>query len=83
MGTTSYEIHLGPGDYRTKEGFVLNHGDRATVKGFVYGTDLAVMEIEAGGKTITLRDETGRAAWAGSKFSMAGRSVNNENPRAW
>lgn len=74
VGNTSYEIHLGPGDYRTKEGLVLTHGDRATVKGFAYGNDVSVMQIEAGGKTITLRDETGRPAWAGSKFSMAGRS---------
>lgn len=83
VGDISYEIHLGPSDYRAKEGFVLNNGDQATVKGFAYGTDVAVMEIEAGGKTITLRNETGRAAWSGSKFSVAGRSVNNENPRAW
>jgi hypothetical protein len=43
------------------------------VKGFVYGTDVAVMEIQAGGKTITLRDETGRPAWAGTMYSSAGR----------
>lgn len=83
VGNTSYEIHLGPGDYRAKEGLILNHGDRATVKGFVYGTDVAVMEIEAGGKRITLRDETGRPAWAGSKFSMAGRSKSNQTTRSW
>jgi len=82
VGDISYEIHLGPSDYRAKEGFVLNNGDQATVKGFTYGTDLAVMEIEAGGKTITLRDETGQPAWANSKLSMDGRSVNNENSRA-
>jgi hypothetical protein len=83
VGTTSYEIHLGPADYRSKQGLVLNHGDLATVKGFVYGADVAVMEIEAGGKTITLRDETGRPAWAGSKFGMAGRSEDHNTSRTW
>jgi hypothetical protein len=83
VGDASYEIHLGPGDYRTKEGLILNHGGQATVKGFVYGSDVAVMEIEAGGKRITLRDEAGRPAWAGSTFSMAGRSKSNQTTRAW
>jgi hypothetical protein len=76
VGTTSYEIHLGPADYRTNQGLVLKNESQATVKGFVYGTDVAVMEIEAGGKKITLRDETGRPAWAGTMFSSAGRSRN-------
>jgi hypothetical protein len=76
VGTTSYEIHLGPADYRTNQGLVLNNGDQATVKGFVYGTDVAVMEIQAGGKTITLRDDTGRPAWAGTMFGSAGRPQN-------
>jgi hypothetical protein len=76
VGTTSYEIHLGPADYRTNQGLVLNNGARATVKGFVYGTDVAVMEIQVGGKTLTLRDETGRPAWAGTMFSSAGRPGN-------
>ena len=83
VGTTSYEIHLGPADYRANQGLVLNNRGQATVKGFVYGTDVAVMEIQAGGKTITLRDETGRPAWAGSKFSMTGRSTSNQPTRAW
>jgi hypothetical protein len=76
VGTTSYEIHLGPADYRAHKGFVLKDRDQATVKGFVYGTDVAVMEIEAGGKSILLRDETGRPAWAGTIFSSAGRPQN-------
>jgi hypothetical protein len=82
VGTTSYEIHLGPADYRTNQGLVLKNGSQATVKGFVYGTDVAVMEIEASGKTITLRDDTGRPAWAGSKFSMTAKSKSNQPTRA-
>jgi hypothetical protein len=76
VGTTSYEIHLGPADYRKSQGLVLKNGSQATVKGFVYGTDVAVMEIQTGGKKITLRDDTGRPAWAGSMYSSAGRPRN-------
>jgi hypothetical protein len=83
VGTASYEIHLGPADYRTNQGLVLNNEDQATVKGFVYGTDVAVMEIETGGKKITLRDETGRPAWAGSTFSMTARSKSDQPARPW
>jgi hypothetical protein len=82
-GTTSYELHLGPADYRINEGLVLNHGDLATVKGYVYGSDIAVTEIEAGGKTITLRDETGRPAWSGSTFSKGGRSKGKQTASSW
>ena len=73
IGTTSYEIHLGPADYRAHKGFVLKDGDQATVTGFIYGTDVAVATIETGGNSISLRDETGRPAWAGTMYSSAGR----------
>ena len=76
IGTTSYEIHLGPADYRAHKGFVLKDGDQATVTGFIYGTDVAVATIETGGNSISLRDETGRPAWAGTMYSSAGRPRN-------
>jgi hypothetical protein len=76
VGTTSYEIHLGPADYRVHKGFVLKDGDQATISGFVYSTDIAVSTIETGGNSILLRDETGCPAWAGTVFSSAGRSRN-------
>lgn len=70
-----YVIHLGPGDFRASKGFVLKHGTAATVKGFIHGTDLSVTVIETEGQTIVLRDETGRPAWGGSKFSR--RDIGN------
>ena len=68
VGDRVYEIHLGPSEYRTAKGFLLNQGEEATVKGFVYKTDVAVTTIETEGKSIMLRDPTGRPAWAGTDF---------------
>ena len=76
VGDTLYEIHLGPAEYRAQKGFTLKEGDQATIKGFVYNTDVAVTTIETGGKSIVLRDETGRPAWARTTFSSAGRARN-------
>ena len=66
VGDTVYDIHLGPSDYRTAREFHLKDGNKATIKGFVYKKDLTIVTIETGGKIITLRDETGRPAWAGA-----------------
>lgn len=63
-----YAIHLGPSEYRESNGYVLTDGAEATVKGFVYEQDVTVTTIETGGKVMTLRDETGRPAWAGTQF---------------
>ena len=68
VGDTLYEIHMGPSDYRNTQGLVLKDGTKAVVTGFIYGTDLSVTTIETGGKSVTLRDETGRPAWAGTSF---------------
>ena len=66
-----YEIHLGPSEFRDQQGFLLTEGQKAMVKGFLYGTDMAVTAMETGGKSILLRNESGRAAWAGTKYSRA------------
>jgi len=70
---TVYEIHMGPTEYRTSQGVVLKDGAQASVTGFVYGTDISVVMMETGGSSIQLRDETGRPAWAGSRFSQGRR----------
>jgi hypothetical protein len=69
VGDGLYEIHMGPSDFRNAQGLVLKDGAQAIVTGFVYGTDLSVTTIETGGKSVSLRDETGRPAWAGTGFS--------------
>jgi hypothetical protein len=71
-GDNLYALHLGPNVYRESKGFVLTEGNTADVKGFVYKDDVAVQEISSGGQYIKLRDNTGRSAWAGSKFSNKG-----------
>lgn len=69
VGGTAYEIHMGPIGFRDSKGIVLKDGATATVKGFVYGTDIAVATLETGGKSILLRGDDGRAAWSGTGFS--------------
>ncbi|MFC1820013.1 DUF4405 domain-containing protein [Thermodesulfobacteriota bacterium] len=78
-GDTSYEIHLGPSEYMASQGITLTEGANVTLAGFIYGTHVAVTKLEIGGKTITLRDETGRPAWAGSRFGRGTRSGNRIN----
>ncbi|MFC1534278.1 DUF4405 domain-containing protein [Thermodesulfobacteriota bacterium] len=61
----TYEIHMGPSDFRSSKGFVLKDGAEAAVTGFIHGTDISVTVIETGGQALVLRDETGRPAWSG------------------
>lgn len=65
VGEKVFDIHLGPIEYRTDRGFSLKNAEQATIKGFVYQDHVTVTSIETGGKSITLRDQTGRPAWAG------------------
>lgn len=69
VGEKIYEIHLGPEEYRAYHNFTLTDGEKALVRGFVFNNDIAVAAMETGGKSITLRNETGQAAWSGSSFS--------------
>ncbi|MBN1847098.1 MAG: DUF4405 domain-containing protein [Deltaproteobacteria bacterium] len=75
VGETLYEIHMGPSGYRNTRGLVLVDGAQAIVSGYLYGTDLSVTTIETGGKSVVLRDEAGRPAWAGSSFSRGGGRI--------
>jgi hypothetical protein len=65
VGENVFDIHLGPSEYRTDRGFTLKNGEQATIKGFVYQNHVSVSSIETGGRSITLRDQSGRPAWAG------------------
>ena len=65
---TAYEIHMGPAEFRTHKGFTLTEGEEATVTGFLYGKDMAVNTMETDGKSIVLRDDTGRPLWAGTSY---------------
>lgn len=71
-GDRECEIHLGPSDFRSSQGFTLTDGAEATVTGFVYGNDISVATISSQGKKIVLRDKTGRPAWPGTRFSRGG-----------
>jgi hypothetical protein len=65
VGEKVFDIHLGPIEYRTDRGFTLKNAEQATIKGFVYQNHISVSTIETGGRSITLRDQSGRPAWAG------------------
>lgn len=71
----TYEIHMGPSDFRASQGFVLKDGAEAAVTGFIYGNNISVTVMETAGQKIVLRDETGRAAWSGSGFSKSEGSI--------
>ncbi|MBN2569722.1 MAG: hypothetical protein JXB42_09870 [Deltaproteobacteria bacterium] len=64
-----YNLHLGPSDFWSDKGIILKDGENASLRGFIHEKDVAVTVIETGGKSATLRDDEGRPAWAGTRFS--------------
>lgn len=68
-GERSFQIHLGPKSYLDSINFKLTEGKQAEINGFVFDEHIAPCTITTDGKSIELRDENGRPAWAGSKFS--------------
>lgn len=65
----TYELHLGPANYRESKQFSMAEGDKASVTGFVHEKHIAPISIKTDKASITLRDEKGKAAWAGTEFS--------------
>lgn len=78
-GETLYEIHMGPSDYMAYKGLTLEDGAEARVSGFIYKNQISVTRIETEGKSLTLRDETGRPAWSGSSYSRGSGTENIKN----
>lgn len=74
VGETVYNIHLGPSFYREEKGIELKDGQTASLTGYLKGTDVAVSTLKLGETTYTLRDATGRPAWAGRGRSGGGRN---------
>ena len=69
-GDELYALHMGPRDFMTDQGFVLRAGDQASIKAFFHNQDAAVVEITTNGRTMVLRDSSGRPAWSGTKYSQ-------------
>ena len=63
------EVHLGPSSYLKEHGVVLHAGDVVTVLGsrVTMGDAVVVIarRVDSGAASWTLRDDTGRPAWAG------------------
>jgi hypothetical protein len=61
----TYDLHLGPEEYRQSQGVMLQEGEQATVSGLAVGKDVAVCSLTTSGKTSVFRDDDGRPAWSG------------------
>jgi len=69
--TGTIEVHLGPSSYVTQQGFAFAKGDAVEVAGSkvtIAGAPAVIArEVVKDGKTLTLRDKTGRPKWAGRR----------------
>lgn len=69
--TETIEVHVGPTDFVTNEGFAFAKGDSVQILGSKVNIDgkdaLISREVTKNGKTLTLRDKSGRPLWASHK----------------
>jgi hypothetical protein len=69
--TETIEVHIGPSNFVSSEGFTFAKGDSVQVLGskVTIGGKQALIarEVTKDSKTLTLRDKTGRPLWAGRK----------------
>ena len=67
--TETIEVHVGPSNFVSSEGFTFAKGDSVQVLGskVTIGGKQALIarEVTKDSKTLTLRDKTGRPLWAG------------------
>jgi len=72
------EVHVGPSNFVSGKGFTFAKGDSVQVVGSkvtIEGKEaLIAREVTRDGKTLTLRDKTGRPLWAGRKDASAQRT---------
>ena len=65
------EVHLGPASFIAREGFSFAKGDAVEVIGSkvtINGAEVVIArEVVKDGKTLILRDKTGRPMWAGRR----------------
>jgi len=69
--TGTIEVHVGPSNFVTNAGFTFAKGDSIQVLGSKKTIDgkeaVIAREVTRDGKTLTLRDKTGRPLWARGK----------------
>ena len=65
----SYDVHVGPSDYVSKNGFTFSVGDHIAVTGSkLTGTDTIIArEITMDGKVLNLRNTAGIPNWSGGQ----------------
>jgi hypothetical protein len=64
-GGALYAVHLGNHDFVDSLDWELKEGADVNLTGFVYGEDIAVVNLTIDGKTFSLRTENGAPLWAG------------------
>lgn len=65
-----FSLHMGPTEYLAAIDVKLKEGADVSVKGWKYNQDFSVGLLTTGGRSVVLRDETGRPAWSGTGFSQ-------------
>jgi hypothetical protein len=67
----TYDVHVGPSDYISKNGFAFATGDQIEVSGSkanIGGADTIISrEIKKNGKVLILRDSQGIPMWSGGR----------------
>lgn len=73
--TETIEVHLGPANFISREGFTFTKGDSVEILGSkvpMRGSEVLIArEVTKDGQKLTLRDETGRPLWAGRGMSRS------------
>ncbi len=59
------DIFVGPSSYVSKQGFTFAKSDSIEVTGSKIAKGIIAREIKKSGKTLTLREASGRPMWAG------------------
>lgn len=64
-GEKVYALHLGMLGHDEVTTAGMKEGAEASIRGFIYGSDVSPMVIVSEGKTYTFRAEDGRPLWSG------------------
>lgn len=70
-----YEVHLGDHTYREELGLHLEEGKEASIYGFLYEDDMAVVSLTTDGETYYFRTEQGTPLWGAFGGGEEGREL--------
>ena len=66
---STLDVHVGSSQFVEQQGFTFSEGDTVEVTGSMTKTNDAILAriIKKGGKSLTLRSDTGKPLWAGGR----------------